>query len=114
MPKRVKKESANATAVKDFVTVAFAEDMDLAKQYKQMLTEREIPVSIKRQPEMAQNGFSDIAILVPESLLDEAHSFITEQASYDDFFDMMFDDENQDFSDFHHLDSLYDDEADDF
>ena len=114
MPKRDKKESANATAVKDFVTVAFAEDMDLAKQYKQMLTENEIPVSIKRQHEMTQNGFSDIAILVPESLLDEAHSLISEQASYDDFFDMMFDDDNQGVDEYHCFEDLYDDEADDF
>ena len=114
MPKRVKKEADNATAVKDFVTVAFAEDMDLAKQYKQMLAEHEIPVTIKRQPEMAQNGFSDIAILVPESLLDEAHSLISEKSSYDDFFDMMFDDENQEGDEYRCFEDLCNDEADDF
>ena len=114
MPKRVKKETANATAVKDFITVAFAEDMDLAKQYKQMLAEHEIPVLIRRQPEMAQNGFSDIAILVPESLLDEAHSLISEQASYVDFFDMMFDEDNQEMDEYRCFEDSYDDEADDF
>jgi len=115
MPKRAKKESGNAATVKDFVTVAFAEDMDLAKQYKQLLAENEIPASIKRQPEMAQNGFSDIAILVPESLLDEAHSLISEQASYDDFFDMMFDDDDQHEleGEFRGMDGSYD-ETDDF
>ena len=115
MPKRAKKESGNAATVKDFVTVAFAEDMDLAKQYKQLLAENEIPASIKRQPEMAQNGFSDIAILVPESLLDEAHSLISEQASYDDFFDMMFDHADDEPADLGEgLEDYYDDEADDF
>ncbi len=93
MPKKSKKESNSTFVAKDFVTVAFAEDMDLAKQYKQMLAEHEIPVAIKRQPEMAQNGFSDIAILVPELLLDEAHTLISEQSSYDDFFDMTFRDD---------------------
>ncbi|MBC8378692.1 MAG: hypothetical protein H8E62_05910 [Planctomycetes bacterium] len=93
MPKKSRKESNSTVVVKDFITVAFAEDMDLAKQYKQMLTDHEIPVAIRRQPEMAQNGFSDIAILVPESLLDEAHTLISEQSSYDDFFDMAFRDD---------------------
>ncbi len=89
MPKKANK----GTVVKDLVTVAFAEDMDLAKQYKQMLADHDIPVAIKRQPEMAQNGFSDIAILVPESLLDEAHELISEQSVYDDFFAMAFNEE---------------------
>lgn len=92
MPKKMTKQAVETTAVKDFVTVAFAEDMELARQYKEMLATHEIPVAVKRQPEMAQNGFSDIAILVPESFLDEAHSLISEEASYDDFFDMVFGD----------------------
>ena len=40
---------------------------------------------------MAQSGFSDIAIMVPEYSLDEAHALISEKASYDDFFDVIFD-----------------------
>ncbi len=95
MSKKMTKQGGVKTAPsQDLVTVAFAEDMDLAKQYKEMLAEHEIPVAIKRQPEMAQNGFSDIAILVPESLLDEAHSLISEESSYDDFFDMVFGDDD--------------------
>lgn len=96
MPKKTTKQNSGNVQVHEFVTVAFAEDMELAKQYKEMLAEHEIPVAIKRQPEMAQNGFSDIAILVPEPLLDEAHSLISEESSYDDFFDMIFDDDHYD------------------
>jgi len=115
MPKRTKNQSDRATTVKDFVTVAFAEDMDLARQYQELLSENEIPAVIKRQPEMSQNGFSDIAIQVPESLLDEAHSLISEQASYDDFFDMMFDHADDEPADLGEgLEDYYDDEADDF
>ena len=69
---------------------------------------------IKRQPEMSENGFSDIAIRVPESLLDEAHALISEQASYDDFFDMMFDHEEEDMTEFGRVDDFYENEADDF
>lgn len=101
MPKKTSQQAVKTAAIKDFVTVAFAEDMDLAKEYKQLLAEHEISAVIKRQPEMAQNGFSDIAILVPESLLDEAHELISEEASYDDFFDMLFEDaDSRDCSDF--------------
>lgn len=91
MSRKTKKQSSQSTAsVKELVTVAFAEDMDLAKEYKQMLAEHEIHAAIKRQPEMAQSGFSDIAIMVPEDLLDEAHALISDQAACDDFFDIAF------------------------
>jgi len=97
------KENCKTTDVKEFVTVAFAEDMELAKQYQELLRNNEISAQIKRQPEMAQSGFSDIAIMVSEDSLDEAHALISEKATYDDFFDMILDDQDSDrieFSDF--------------
>ena len=97
------KENCKTADVREFVTVAFAEDMELAKQYQELLRNNEIGARIKRQPEMAQSGFSDIAIMVPEDSLDEAHALISEKASYDDFFDMVFDDQDCDridYSDF--------------
>ena len=97
------KANCKSTVVEEFVTVAFAEDMELAKQYQELLRNNEISARIKRQPEMAQSGFSDIAITVPEDSLDEAHALISEKASYDDFFDMVFDDQEGqqlDYSDF--------------
>ena len=101
--RREGKESCKKTDVKELVTVAFAEDMELAKQYQELLRNNEISSRIKRQPEMAQSGFSDIAIMVPEDSLDEAHALISEKASYDDFFDMILDDQDGDsinYSDF--------------
>lgn len=102
---RKMKVSDNSSVVKDFVTVAFAEDMELAKQYKELLENNEIQVHIKRQSGMTESGFSDIAITVPEEALDEAHSLITERAGYDDFFEMALDDGCQQFD-------TYDYEAD--
>jgi hypothetical protein len=64
------KENCKMTDVKEYVTVAFAEDMELAKQYQELLRNNEIGVRIRRQPEMSQSGFSDIAIMVPEDSLD--------------------------------------------
>ena len=97
---RKNKENGKSGAVKDFVTVAFAEDMELAHQYKELLEDNQIEVRIKRQPDMAESGFSDIAITVPEEFLDEAHSLIAERASYEDFFDMTLDDECQRLDDY--------------
>ena len=93
MPQQ-KKENRKTTEVAEYITVAFAEDMDLAKQYQELLEGNDINVRIKRQPEMAQSGFSDIAIMVPEDFLDEAHALISEKNSCDDFFDMIFEDQD--------------------
>ncbi|MCI0499356.1 MAG: hypothetical protein L0Y36_06725 [Planctomycetales bacterium] len=94
MQRKEQKESGKSATVHAQVTVAFAEDMDLARQYQQLLEKNQIPAVIKRQAEMAHNGFSDIAIVVPEDLLDEAHALISQQVEGDDFFDMAFNDPN--------------------
>ena len=94
------RESKEREGIKvvEYVTVAFAEDMDLAKQYQELLKDNGISTRIKRQPEMTESGFSDIAIMVPEEFLDEAHVLISEKDNADDFFDMVFDDQdNQEF-----------------
>ncbi|MHC4289032.1 MAG: hypothetical protein ACYSOF_10305 [Planctomycetota bacterium] len=96
MMSQKEKNSCKSVNVEELVTVAFAEDMELAKQYKQLLEENEIDAQIRRQPEMAQNGFSDIAIVVSEDALDEAHTIISEKANYDDFFDMILEDQSGD------------------
>jgi hypothetical protein len=114
MSRKTKNETGkSATSVKELVTVAFAEDLELAKEYKEMLAGHDIPAAIKRQPEMAQSGFSDIAILVPEDLLDEAHDLISQQAACDDFFDMAFGNSDYELDD-QSDDPLYDDSDDEF
>ena len=88
MPNRHKKKQSSRTQLKDFVTVAFAEDMDLAKHYKKILSEEDIPVAIKTQTD--PSNFSGIAIMVPEDHLDIAHVLIESQDEYNDFYDMVF------------------------
>lgn len=103
-----KSESNKAGAVMHYVTVAFAEDAELARQYLDLLERNEIAGVMKRQPEMADSGFSDIAIQVPEESLDEAHKLISQQAAYDDFFDQAF---NQDaYDEYDTSDEFEDDE----
>ena len=103
MANHQKRKQTPQNSLKEFVTVAFAEDMELAKQYKKLLNDGEIPAAIKSQPEVA-TGFPGIAVMVPEDYIDEAHVLIESQGTYNDFYDMVFHDQD---------DSLDDDFADD-
>jgi hypothetical protein len=87
---RPKKLLDTPTDVKNFVTVAYAEDMELAEHYKRLLLDSSIPVAIKRVPSGEKTQFSDIAVMVPEEFIDQAYSFLAKQAACDDFFDMVF------------------------
>ena len=92
MTNRKKKTQNRKTALRELTTVAFAEDMELAKQYKQMLNENEIPVVIKSQADSAPN-FPGIAVMVPEDHLDEAHVLIESESSNETFYDMVYKDD---------------------
>ncbi len=85
------RNNSKSTAVKEFVTVAFAEDMDLARQYKNLLEENGISCAVKEQPDTSTT-FPGIAVLVPEGQLDEAHQIIETQCGCGEFFDMAFQD----------------------
>ncbi len=87
-PKKSAKRTGRA-AVQEFVTVAFAEDLDLARQHKKMLDENGIRAVIK-QPENVPGGSPGIAVLVSEDDLDQAHALIASQASFEEFFDVFF------------------------
>lgn len=92
MVNRRKKKQSSQTSLKEFVTVAFAEDMDLAKEYKKLLNDESIPAAIKTQSD-SSDGFLGIAVMVPEDHLDEAHLLIESQGAYGDFYDMVFHDQ---------------------
>ena len=96
MPARQRKIQQHAqTSLKEFVTVAFAEDVDLAKQYKKLLNDNNIPSAIRTQPEDS-GKFPGVAVMVPEDYLDEAHVLIESEGSYNDFYDMVFHDQDAD------------------
>ena len=95
MTNRQNKKRVTRTPLKEFVTVAFAEDMDLAKQYKKLLTDDDIPAVIKSQSE-SSSSFPGIAVMVPEDHLDEAHVLIESQGAYADFYEMAFQDQDED------------------
>ncbi len=84
-----KRKETRQNSLKEFVTVAFAEDMELAKQYKKLLNDGDIPAAVKSQPDTG-GGFGGIAVMVPEDHIDEAHVLIESQGAYNDFYDMVF------------------------
>ena len=108
MPSYENRKQAVRVPVKEFVTVAFAEDMDLAKEYKKLLAKENIPVSIKTRPE--SSSYSGIAVMVPEDHLDRAHYLIVSQDQYDDFYDTVFDSGNLELGDDNLEEDLFDDD----
>jgi hypothetical protein len=81
---------AAPTELKDVVTVAYVEDMDLAEQYRHLLLENSIPVMIQKVESTEKTKFSDIALQVPEDFLDAAYTLLSQQAVVDDFFSAVF------------------------
>jgi hypothetical protein len=90
MPHRRKKKLDDPTVLSDFVTIAYAEDLDLAQQYKKLLNNCNIPAAIKDHPD-PESPFPGVAVMVPEDYIDEAHSLIESEGSFPDFYDMIAD-----------------------
>ncbi len=88
------KQNSNIKSIeKDFVTVAFAKDWEMASEYKDLLTENQMPVIIK-EIEDAFPDHATFAVTVSEENLDEAHVLIQSQDAYNDFFDLTLDGED--------------------
>jgi hypothetical protein len=94
MTKRSKKAHKSQAKLEGFVVVAFAEDKEQATEFKSILEANDISATIAEQDEHAI-GSNEIAVMVPEEFLDEAHVIIESQHAYDDFFDFAMDDEDE-------------------
>ncbi|MBN2312954.1 MAG: hypothetical protein JXM79_03425, partial [Sedimentisphaerales bacterium] len=70
---------------------------DQAKEYKSLLEASDITAIIREQGEQVI-GSPEIAVMVPEEYIDEAHVVIESQHAYDDFYDFAM--EGEDESDF--------------
>ena len=81
------------------MVVVFAEDMDQATEFKTILEANDISATIAEQDEHVI-GSKEIAVMVPEEYLDEAHVIIESQQAYDDFYDFALESEDDgDFDD---------------
>jgi hypothetical protein len=97
MHKQPPRNSKGHGKVKEYVVVAFVDDMEQAREYETLLRLNDIPAVIKEQLDPSAEGKA-VAIMVPEDFLDEAHVVIESQDAYDDLCDYtMEDDEEVDF-----------------
>lgn len=92
---RPRKLQETPADIKNLVTVAFAEDMELAEQYKRQLLENSIPAAIEALSDQKKMPMAEVAVMVPEEFLEQAYTFLSRQAACDDFFDMVFGSDGQ-------------------
>ena len=99
MAKRSKKGHSSQAKMQGYVVVTFAENLEQAREYKTLLEVNDVSAIINEQQEQSL-GSKEIAVMVPEDFLDEAHVIIESQHAYDDFYDYALEDEeNGDFDD---------------
>jgi glycyl-tRNA synthetase beta subunit len=99
MAKRSKKGHRSQAKMQGYVVVTFAEDLEQAREYKTLLEVNDVSAIISEQQEQSLDS-KEIAVMVPEDFLDEAHVIIESQQAYDDFYDYALEDEeNGDFDD---------------
>jgi len=96
MAQRSEKTQKSQTNLKEFVVVTVVEDLEQARDYETLLKNNDIPATVKEQHESRQGGTKDVAVMVPEDFLDEAHVVIESQDAYDDFYDFALEDEEDD------------------
>ena len=94
MAKRSKKNQKSHANLEGYVVVAFAEDMDQAEEYKTLLEANDIPAMISEHTDSTIDA-SEIAVMVSEEFLDEAHVVIESQHAYDDFYDFAMDEDDE-------------------
>jgi hypothetical protein len=94
MAKRSKKNQKSQAKLQGFVVVTFATDLEQAREYESLLKVNDIPAMIDQQYEQS-TGDKEIAVMVPEDFIDEAHVVIESQDTYDDFCDLAVEDEEE-------------------
>ena len=82
------------TSLAEYVTVAIAEDMDLATEYRDILAKSDIPAVTATQRSYSSTIIG-IAVMVPENYFEQAQEIIESQQVLDDFIDGAF---NEDYN----------------
>lgn len=109
MAKRSRKNQKSQANLQGFAVVAFAKDMEQAREFQTILKVNDIPAVISQEPEHLADS-DEIAVMVPEDYIDEAHVVIESQETYDDFCSLNIDDEEEEEEEDVDFDSdLYDD-----
>lgn len=95
MAKRSKKGHRPQAKMQGYVVVTLAENLEQAGEYKTLLEVNGVSAVINEQEEQSL-GSNEIAVMVLEDFLDEAHVIIESQNAYDDFYDYSLEDEESD------------------
>ncbi len=109
MPRRSKKIHKTHANLDGYVNVVFAEDTGQAMEYKQLLENNDIPAVINEHDDSSDGDMSEteIAVMVPEEYIDEAHVVIESQQAYDDFYDFTAEEEDEEDFDSDFFDDNY-------
>ena len=96
MARRIRKSQKSQAKLEGYVVVAFAEDFEQAMEYKTLLDDNDIPSVVSERSESSADATEsqEIAVMVPEEYLDEAHVIIESQQVYDDYCDFALGDES--------------------
>jgi hypothetical protein len=86
-----KNKDNRKSALEDYLTVAIAEDVDLANEYKDILAKHDIPAVTVTQKSYS-SGIIGTAVMVPEDYLEQAQEIIESQQNFDNFLDDAFND----------------------
>ena len=81
----------------EYVAVVIIDDLAQARDYQQLLEENDIKVHLLEDYD--HEGSGNVAVMVPEEVVDEAHVVIESQDAYDDFYDLALDEDMVDFED---------------
>ncbi|MFC1781747.1 hypothetical protein ACFLZ8_05755 [Planctomycetota bacterium] len=95
MAKRSKKAHKTQANMEGYLVITFADDFEQAREYKTLLENNDIPAIINEYSADSL-GNTEIAVMVPEEYLDEAHVVIESQQAYDDFYDFALEDDVDD------------------
>ena len=78
-------------ALQEYVTVAIAEDIDLANEYRDILARNDIPAVTATQKSYS-SAVLGIAVMVPENRLEQAQEIIESHQEFDHFLNDAFND----------------------
>ncbi len=86
-----RKKDDQRMALEDYVTIAIAEDIDLANEYRDILVKHDIPAVTATQRSYS-SAVLGTAVMVPENYLEQAQEIIESQQNFDNFLDDAFND----------------------
>ncbi|MGB8227282.1 MAG: hypothetical protein WCE45_10535 [Sedimentisphaerales bacterium] len=91
--RKMKGQNDNSkSALHDYITVAVAEDIDLANEYRDVLAKNDIPAVTAAAQRSRSAMTSAIAVMVPENFLEQAQQIIEYHQEFDHFIDDAFND----------------------